>query len=106
MFRWLFLCLVACVGLSGCCSNPWSVTGAPDVPPDIEYREPDGTHGNDVYVWKCLQGRRVVVSQYTAEMSCREPRREEFACDALSPLEVATPEDKRVPVPESRRWPR
>ena len=97
--------LLVLLAVSACCPAPWSVAGAPNVRPDAQYREPSSTHGNDVYLWTCFEGHHVVVSQYSAEMSCQAPKLERFDCGTLSPLELATPEGSRVAVPKSQQWP-
>lgn len=93
------------LALSGCCAKPWSLSDAPKVPPDVQYREPSATHGNDVYVWTCVDGQHVVISQYSAEMTCASPKLETFPCGTESPLELQTPVAERDAVPASMRWP-
>jgi hypothetical protein len=98
-------CVLVLLVLSGCCAAPWSLSNAPKVAPDVQYREPDATHGNDVYVWTCVDGQHVVISQYSGELTCAAPKLEATACGTLTALELATPEAQRKDVPATRRWP-
>lgn len=46
------------------------------------------THGDDVYIWDCHHGQRVVIAQYSGEMSCSTPRKDTAACGAVTKLET------------------
>jgi hypothetical protein len=85
--RRLLVTALAGLTLSGCCRDPWSAHPMP-VPPDHACATGSGTHGDDVYVWDCYQGKRVVVSQYSAEMSCSAPRQDTAPCGAVTKLET------------------
>lgn len=69
----------------GCCSEPWNAFP--------ESTKPDRScstghvQGNDVYIWNCLRGKHVIVTQYSAEMSCQEPQRMVTTCGTETELE-------------------
>jgi hypothetical protein len=92
-----------------CGGAPWGATGAPDVPPDEQFRT--GVEaGSDVYVWHCYRGSRVVVRQFgTACTGTRAPVVERGACGAPLPVEatfsVLDREGGAPTVPRDRRWP-
>ena len=76
------------LALAGClCRDPWNAYPE-STPPDRSCTTGSGTHGDDVYIWECLRGTKVVVSQYSAEMTCRSPVREELPCGQKSALEA------------------
>ena len=74
------------ITVGGCCSDPWSAYPE-KTPPDRSCFTGDGTHGKDIYIWDCLRGEKIVVSQYSAEMTCQSPKREKLACGAKSAVE-------------------
>lgn len=96
---WIALALLSCGG------NPWSVAGAPTVPPDAELRT--GVEaGEDVYVWRCYRGERVVVRQYgTACTGTRAPVLDRGPCGAPLPVEADYPSVYADTLPDDRRWP-
>ena len=72
--------------LSGCfCADPWKAF--PEIAPPDRSCSTGSVHGNDVYIWDCLRGQHVVVSQYSAEMTCQRAVRETSACGTTTPLE-------------------
>ena len=97
--------LVASLCLSGCvCRDPWKAFPE-KVQPDRSCST-GAVHGHDVYIWDCLQGRHVVVAQYSAEMTCRSAVRETSACGTPTPLETElklTPQMCAGPRP-GREW--
>jgi hypothetical protein len=72
--------------LGGCCSDPWSAYPE-KTPPDRSCTTGSGVQGTDVYIWDCLGGQKVVVTQYSAEMTCQSPKREKVACGAKTAIE-------------------
>jgi hypothetical protein len=96
---WVFL-------LAGCCADPWDNFPMAQKP-DRSCRT-NQVEGYDVYIWSCLSNQKVVVYKYSAEASCREPKRETAACNELTPIEVTLGDkvvDGCTPVPASLRWP-
>lgn len=79
--------MIFCLALSaGCASAPWKEYPMKTLPDHSCLTE--GEAGNDVYVWKCVDNKRVVISQYCAGIyPCRSPKKEEVACGTLSTLE-------------------
>ena len=75
------------LALSGCCTAPW-VRFPEKTPPDRSCTTGSAVQGTDVYIWECLRGQKVVVSQYSAEMTCQSATREVLACGARSTLEA------------------
>src|SRR5258708_3661534 len=93
--------------MNACGGNPWSVAGAPDVPPDGEFRT--GVEaGEDVYVWQCYKGSRVVVRQFgSACFGTRSPELDKGPCGSPLPSE-AQYQSRGVQndtVPDTKRWP-
>jgi hypothetical protein len=88
---------------SGCCGRPWSAFPN-SVPPDEQLSNTSATHGYDMYVWHCLNGARVVVAQFSAEMSCRAPERETAACGATTQLEARVRASPVGPIRTGREW--
>ena len=78
---------ITSLALSGCCRDPWSAYRMP-VPPDHACTTGSSTHGDDVYVWDCHEGRRVVVAQYSAEMGCSPARQDTAPCGTVTRLET------------------
>ncbi|HQY64400.1 MAG: hypothetical protein IPQ09_17830 [Myxococcales bacterium] len=102
LLRLGWLALIACGG------PPWSVAGAPDAPPDRQFRT--GTEaGEDVYVWECHKGQRVVVHQSgSACLGTRPPVITRGPCGEPLPVESKFPplDGGGVSrVPESLEWP-
>ncbi|MBX3232847.1 MAG: hypothetical protein KIT84_42505 [Labilithrix sp.] len=97
LFVGLGLTLLACSF-----QKPWDVKDAPKSPPDLQYRT--GVEvGHDVYVWRCYEGKRVVVSQGgSAFCGASAPRLSTSACGPGPEDEVA---ERAHDVPESLRWP-
>jgi hypothetical protein len=78
---------------SGCCTDPWEAFPE-STPPDTSCST-GAVHGDDVYIWNCLRGQHVVVTQYSSEYSCQAPKRVNSPCGTLTPLEkelAKTPE--------------
>lgn len=100
--RFGLLALIACGG------PPWSVAGAPDAPPDRQFRT--GVEaGLDVYVWECHKGERIVVFQHgSACFGTRPPVLTRGPCGAPLAVESQFPpldEGHLHSVPESLQWP-
>jgi hypothetical protein len=93
------------VVLFACGGNPWRVKDAPNVPPDEQFRT--GTEaGEDVYVWQCYEGSRIVVSQWgSACYGSRAPIMEKGACGAPLPVESKYPSEVRKELLPPQRWP-
>ncbi len=83
--------LLACaaLGASACCADPWS-SFPEHRPPDQQYSVSEGVQGDEIYVWECLNGQRVVVYRSHAEWACGDPRRETAACGEKTPIEKKT----------------
>lgn len=104
----IFCLLLLLLLLVGCCSRPWQTFDMPS-PPDRSCRTNGGVSGYDVYIWKCVNNQKVVISQYTAEMSCKKAQKETVACGQLTPLEKTLGElvkEGCSEVPESQQWPK
>jgi hypothetical protein len=96
------LLTVPLLALAGCCSDPWRAY--PETkPPDRSCTTGSAVQGTDVYIWDCLQGKKVVVTQYSAEMTCQSPKREELACGAKSAIEGDPTLNCKGPRP-GREW--
>src|SRR5262245_31388138 len=80
------LALLLVLGLAGCCSDPWQAYPQSH-PPDRSCTTGSAVQGTDVYIWDCLAGHKIVVTQYSAEMTCQSPKREELACGAKTAIE-------------------
>ncbi len=99
------LAVAAAVGLAGCCQDPWEAFPEKN-PPDRQCVTGGSAAGFDVYVWECLRGQRVVLAQYSAELSCRKPERATAACGGETTLDKAIkiePADCAGPRP-GRAW--
>lgn len=89
--------------LSGCCSKSWTKFSGMQ-PPDQSYRTgSDG--GYDVYIWNCLNNRRVAIYKFTASFTCREPERQTTECGGVTPIEVELKDAIKRKVPDSLNWP-
>jgi hypothetical protein len=103
------LVFVLLVVLFACGGDPWGAKEAPNVPPDEQFRT--GVEaGEDVYVWNCYQGSRIVVSQFgSACFGTRAPVLERGPCGARLPGEARfdgfyrDAGAERLPPPQ--RWP-
>lgn len=86
---------VAAVVFTACTSNKYiAAAGLPD--PDRGYQT--GTiYGYDLWIWECYQGKHIVVSRYSSEMTRGLYNREVTPCGELTPIElqVADVEQKR-----------
>ncbi|MBW2526061.1 MAG: hypothetical protein JRI23_17910 [Deltaproteobacteria bacterium] len=103
----LCACAAALVLAAGCTPDAW-VTHPMPTPPDRSCRTGGGA-GHDVWIWNCVNGQRVVVSQYCGGfVGCSEAEREVVPCGEKAPLEKRLEpylgEDCQ-PVPHSQRWP-
>ena len=76
--------------------------------PDHQCRT-GGDGGYDLWIWECVDGERVAVTQYCTGLSgCREAEREATACGGTTELETEAAVGDLTsctPVPDSRRWP-
>jgi hypothetical protein len=87
MLRFAILPVLAFAFTTGCCTKPWDAQPM-GTAPDAQCRVGQSTHGYDLYVWDCVDDEHVVVSFYSAEMSCAQPEKESVACGELTDLEV------------------
>lgn len=92
--------------LVSCTADAW-VTHPMPRPPDRACRTGGGA-GHDVWIWDCVAGEHVVISQYCGGfVGCREAERETVACGRKTPLERQLEPylgaDCREP-PLSQRW--
>jgi len=85
--RRLGMALVALFAASGCCATPWDVYPSATLP-DRSCTTGGSVYGDDIYIWECLSGEKIVVSQYSSELVCRAPVREVLACGELSAFEA------------------
>jgi hypothetical protein len=101
--------VVALLAAFACGGSPWSVKGAPGVPPDEQFRT--GVEaGEDVYIWHCYRGSRVVVHQFgSACFGTRAPQMDEGPCGAPLPVEANYQPYERdggaQSMPDDMRWP-
>lgn len=75
-------------------------------PPDHSCRTGGGV-GHDVWIWECVENRRVVIYQYCGGfVGCRPAEREEVACGGRTPFERARANELSPcrAVPEGQRW--
>jgi hypothetical protein len=100
--RALFAAVSALLAAGCFCSKPWSAFPE-ETPPDEQYTTGSATHGTDVYVWRCLKGQRVVVSQYSAEMTCSSAKRETAPCGGTTPIEQSL-EGPPLPARPGMEW--
>jgi hypothetical protein len=99
--------LLALAALWAACSasRPWDVQHAPRIAPDEQFRA-GGTGGYDVFIWRCLDGQRVVIHQFCGDMlGCDGPRIERVACGATTAFEQRHDLADRG-APPLRPWPR
>jgi len=96
--------VVLVIGLGGCCAEPWRAYPE-STQPGEQYSTGDATHGEDVYVWDCLGGSRVVVSQYSAENSCQAPKRATAACGGTTETDTRLASENHGPIRSGRAWP-
>jgi hypothetical protein len=91
---------------SGCCTSPWNVFPM-NRPPDIQFTTGSATHGEDVYIWECQKGEphRSVVHQYSGEMFCAAPGKEESACGTLTSFESSLGAAPRMAPRPGYSWP-
>ena len=71
--------------------------------PDKSYRTGE-THGYDVYIWNCLNNKRIVIYRFTAEMTCKEPVKETTICGDNTNIEKKLAKIKKKPVPDICKW--
>jgi hypothetical protein len=55
--------------------------------PDQQCNVGSSTHGTDLYIWFCVNGERVAIGKYSAEMSSSSPERSTAPCGTLTDLE-------------------
>jgi hypothetical protein len=78
----LLLALVA-----GCWRDPWDAYPMSTMP-DHQCNVGSSTHGTDLYIWECVDGQRVAIGKYSAEMSTSSPERSTASCGTLTGLEL------------------
>jgi len=102
----LILSALALVCLcAGCTPKAWNTHPMP-VPPDQSCRT-GACAGYDVWIWDCIQNRRVVVYQFCGSFTgCNRAEREEVACGERSPFEIARARELSPchQVPPGRSW--
>jgi hypothetical protein len=90
----------------GCCPHPWDKYPM-SLKPDRACRT-GSPSGYDVYLWKCVQQQKVVIYQFSGEMSCQQPQKQTAACGELTAIEKelgAAVDESCRPVPDAMRWP-
>lgn len=70
----------------GCCAKPWDAHPM-DSAPDEQCRVGSGAAGYDLYIWECVDNEHVVISFFSAEMSCSAPEKETVPCGELTAFE-------------------
>lgn len=88
--------------LTGCCRRAWKVYKK--LPTPDEAYITGTTHGYTVYIWNCHHNKRVVVYQYSAEMSCKDPEKEEVACGEQTEIEKELEGQEKKPVTDLKNW--
>ena len=101
--RALMLALVL-LAAAGCCGKPWNKFRDMPRPPDQSDRT-GSVAGYDVYVWECLDGKRTVIYQWSAEMSCRRAEMQQVDCSEVTPFEKEIENEAKEPVPSMMVWP-
>jgi hypothetical protein len=99
---WLILLLFL---LTGCCQPPWEKFEI-STPPDRSCRT-GTTHGYDVYIWNCQNNQKVVIYQYSTEMTCQKSQKETARCGELTSIEKTLGElggESCRQVPAIRQW--
>jgi hypothetical protein len=91
-----------------CAGAPWAAPGVPSRPPDEQFGT-GAEAGEDVYIWHCHEGERVMVSQWgSACYGTRAPVVERGACGKPLPgerrFESEFPKDGARGRP-SQSWP-
>lgn len=96
--------IFASVAIAGCCTMPWRAHRIAE-PPDEACETGHAEAGDDVFVWYCLRGARVVVHQYRGTFACSAAVRETAPCGQLTPYErealrpdTPSPEREQSPV--------
>ncbi len=81
-----FTLIISLLMLSNCASAPWKSYPMSQSP---DFSCVTGSEaGYDVYVWKCLDGKRVVISQKCAGLyGCHSTKKEVVACGAKTKRE-------------------
>jgi hypothetical protein len=92
--------VVIAVALAACSSDPWDAYPMHTMP-DEQCDVGSSTHGTDLYVWKCVDGKRVAIAKYSAEMWSSPAERDTAACGSETDLER-----KLKPTAEQCRGPR
>ena len=100
--RKLSLYLLLALLLSGCCRRAWKVYR--ELPTPDEAYITGSTHGYTVYIWNCYNNKRVVVYQFSAEMSCKYPEKEEVACGEQAEIEKEVEGQKKKPITDLKNW--
>jgi hypothetical protein len=97
------------LGAMACSGSPWKVANAPTSPPDMQFQT--GVEvGEEVYVWNCYQGSRVLVRQSSSACFGAGPTQlYKGACGAPLPEEASYAERYDAGgggwMPEDLRWP-
>ena len=80
-----FLCLALLSGLGACCGD--EPAEALPIPPDCAFRT-GVEFGDDIAVWICADGERVVAHRHSSAFTgCRERQIERVPCGKLAPFE-------------------
>ncbi len=91
-----------------CGGAPWAAPGVPKRPPDEQFGT-GAEAGEDVYIWNCHEGARVMVSQWgSACYGTRAPVVERGPCGTPLPGEKRFESDRpkdRAPSPPTQNWP-
>jgi len=88
--------------LTSCCRRAWKVYRKLPTP-DEAYRT-GTTHGYTVHIWNCYHNKRVVVYQFSAEMSCKDPEKEEVACGEQAEIEKELEGQDKKPLTDLSKW--
>jgi hypothetical protein len=63
----------------GCSQSPWDRYPMSTMP-DKQCYIGGAVQGHDVYIWECVDGERVVIEKYSAEMSADTPHKYTVPC--------------------------
>jgi len=89
--------------LGACCTQPWN--RFPQLKrPDTSYRT-GHSHGYDLYIWECREGKRMVVYRHAGGMTCSEPVLETAPCGGQTPIEKKLASEEKRLVPDQQKWP-
>ena len=88
---------------SGCfCLKPWQKFDMAKAPDSSCFE--GGTHGWEIFVWDCVDGKHVVVGQFSAEMTCQAAIQQTAPCGERTQLEVEEVDTGKCKLAPDTRW--